>query len=75
MEYLKFEEQVNALLKKMSLREKVGQLNQQVGPCNEEDMKRLKDAVRKGEIGSIIMAHSATAGNDPHLAGKHPCNG
>lgn len=65
MEYLKFEEQVNALLKKMSLREKVGQLNQQVGPCNEEDMKRLKDAVRKGEIGSIIMAHSATAGNDP----------
>jgi len=61
--YREFDERVEALLKKMTLREKIGQLNQIT--LFGEDIEIHKEAIRKGEVGSIILASSATAGNDP----------
>lgn len=48
----------------MSLREKIGQLNQVTGPLHESQIEGLKDSIRKGEVGSLILASSSTAGND-----------
>ena len=61
--YRKFDKQIDELLAKMSLREKIGQLNQIT--LFGEDIEIHKEAIRKGEVGSIILASSATAGNDP----------
>ena len=63
--YTKFDKQIDELIAKMSLREKIGQLNQPIGPMSEQELVDMKEAVRRGEIGSIILASSATAGNDP----------
>ncbi len=60
-----FEAQITELLEKMSLKEKIGQLNMTVAPKTEEDLEKVKIRLRKGEIGSMILANSATAGNDP----------
>ena len=59
----KYDAHIDALLKKMSLHEKIGQLNQIT--LFGEDIEVHKEAIRKGEVGSIILASSATAGNDP----------
>lgn len=56
--------QVEELLSSMSLREKIGQLNMTVSPKNEEELERIREKIRRGEIGSMILANSATAGND-----------
>ncbi|MDR3632079.1 MAG: glycoside hydrolase family 3 N-terminal domain-containing protein [Desulfocapsaceae bacterium] len=52
-------ERIDDLLSRMSLKEKAGQLNQwyNLGPEH-------YDQVRKGEIGSGLLANSSTAGND-----------
>lgn len=61
--YREFDKQVDALLDTMTLREKIGQLNQVC--IFGDDITPYKEAIRKGEVGSIIIASSATAGNDP----------
>lgn len=47
-------------IKNMSIEEKVGQLNQ----IQLEDTKQVRDEIRRGRVGSIILADTATAGND-----------
>ncbi len=51
------------ILSKMTLKEKIGQLNQEA--FIEDKYEEIKDKVRKGELGSLILANSATSGNDP----------
>jgi beta-glucosidase len=64
------EECVNNLLAQMTLDEKVGQMNQ----VNLFDETR-KQAVRRGEIGSILNANSAWAGKDASLSSSaEGCN-
>ena len=53
---------IKTLLSTMSLREKIGQLNQE--SCDMENMECIKKRIRQGQIGSIILATSATSGND-----------
>jgi len=55
------------ILKDMTLEEKIGQLNQSVLP-GEDRLEEYKDKIRRGEIGSIILTTSATAGNDEQKA-------
>lgn len=47
-------------IKSMSLEEKIGQLNQ----IQLEDTQRIREEIRKGRVGSVILADTATAGND-----------
>ncbi|MBR4909846.1 MAG: glycoside hydrolase family 3 C-terminal domain-containing protein [Clostridia bacterium] len=54
---------VEKLIAGMSLREKIGQLNQPETPTA-DNLEEFKAAVAKGEIGSILMSVGATAGND-----------
>lgn len=53
------EERVEALLQQMTLEEKVGQMNQV-----RVDDEHLADRIRRGEVGSVILAGSAWAGNE-----------
>lgn len=55
------EQKIEELLAKMTLREKIGQLNQTMIP-KEMDEASLTE-LRKGEVGSYILASSALAGN------------
>lgn len=55
---------IKSLLSKMTIREKIGQLNQCMPPQNNEELIKIKHMIKHGEIGSIILANSATAGND-----------
>ena len=59
------EEKAREILAKMSLREKIGQLNQITITPYASEMKTLHEMIKNGEVGSIILASSATAGNDP----------
>ncbi|MBR5223947.1 MAG: glycoside hydrolase family 3 C-terminal domain-containing protein [Clostridia bacterium] len=54
---------VEELLSKMTVREKIGQLNQPETPLPNE-LDAFFESVRKGEVGSILMSVGATAGND-----------
>ena len=58
------ENQITELLNKMSLKEKIGQLNMVCSPRPNEDLEPMMKRIRKGEIGALILANSATAGND-----------
>ena len=60
-------QRVEEILAKMTLREKIGQLNQPQTPLPHQ-AEKIKEMVRRGEIGSILMAVGATAGNDPQGA-------
>ena len=51
-------ERTAEILKRMSTREKIGQLNQ----VPLVDVEETKNKARKGEIGSVILAHTAFAG-------------
>lgn len=62
--YKKFDKRIDEILSQMTLKEKIGQLNQITGPLREEQIDSIKESVRKGEVGSIILASSSTAGND-----------
>lgn len=57
--YEQFDNNINELLGKMTLREKIGQLNM----LPTRDPEALKEAIRKGDVGSLIFTNSATAGN------------
>ncbi len=64
--YCKFDKEINRLIKKMTLKEKIGQLNQITGPRTEDQLDEIKEKIRNGQVGSLILALSSTAGNDPH---------
>ena len=51
---------ITSIIEKMTLEEKIGQLNQGVS----RDKEKIKAEVRKGRVGSIILSDTATAGND-----------
>ena len=57
----KIEQKVEELLSQMTLDEKIGQLNQIFSPLKED--KDLFDMIRKGKVGTFLMANSAHAGN------------
>lgn len=59
----KFEKRAQEILEKLSLKEKIGQLNQLETPTN-DNLEEFKEKVKKGEVGSILMSVGATAGND-----------
>ena len=54
---------VDKIISNMSLREKIGQLNQPETPTADK-VDDFKLAVKRGEVGSILMSVGATAGND-----------
>lgn len=64
--YFKFEKEIDQLLDKMSLEEKIGQLNQVPWPRSDELVAAYKEKIARGEIGSIILTGSATSGNDDY---------
>ena len=55
---------IEELIGKMSLHEKIGQLNQPETP-RVDKADEFREKVRRGEVGSILMSVGATAGNDP----------
>ncbi len=58
----KWDEKIAALLDKMSLDEKIGQLNQIM--YNGRNFDEVMEEVQAGKAGSLILAGSAHAGND-----------
>ena len=58
-----FDDKIEALLAKMTLKEKIGQLNQGSSPNNEQKARAQEEMIRRGELGSLILANSSTAGN------------
>ncbi len=54
---------IEELLNRMSLHEKIGQLNQPETPTA-DNMEEFKNKVRRSEVGSVLMSVGATAGND-----------
>ena len=58
----KNEKIIDELLSKMTLAEKIGQLNQVPSPLVDDE--KLFEDIRKGKIGSLIMAQTPQAGND-----------
>jgi beta-glucosidase len=56
---LPIEDRITDLLARMTLEEKAGQMNQWFNLTEQHD-----DMVRRGEIGSDLLANSSTAGND-----------
>ena len=61
--FKRFDKQVNELLEKMTLKEKIGQLNQSSRAKDPEQQQKYEDMCRNGEMGSMILASTATAGN------------
>ena len=41
------------------------ELNQICFSTNPQEAEKIKEKIRKGDVGSLILANSATAGNDP----------
>ncbi len=63
-DYKQFDKQIDALIKKMTLRQKIGQLHQIMAPKAPEDVEYVKGLIKRGEVGSLILADTATAGKD-----------
>ncbi len=63
--YKQFKNKAKEIIGKMTVKEKIGQLNQVTITPYTNDMEKLYQMIRNGEVGSIILASSATAGNDP----------
>lgn len=59
----KFEKKAEEILSKMSLKDKIGQLNN-VEIATADNLEAFKEQIRRGEVGSILMSVGATAGND-----------
>ena len=59
-----YKARIEELIKKMTVKEKIGQLNMVIAPTTEEEFEKMKDTIIRGEIGSLILAQTATAGND-----------
>ncbi len=59
------EKRIDELLAQMTIEEKIGQMNQSMMPTTDgEHAEALYQKIREGKVGSIIMATTATAGND-----------
>lgn len=56
---------IEQMIANMTLRQKIGQLNQV--PSTLENLEPLKEKIQSGEIGSIILATSSTAGNEEQV--------
>ncbi len=56
------EKRIDELIEKMTLQEKIGQLNQVKAPLVDDEA--VFEQIRQGKIGSFIMATTAHAGND-----------
>lgn len=56
------EERAKEILQKMSLKEKIGQMNQE--PLCSNNIEEMMEKARRGELGSVILSLSSTAGND-----------
>lgn len=63
----KFEKKADEILSKLTLKQKIAQLNQVPDAYSPEEIEVLKQKIRNGEIGSIVLATSATAGNDKQV--------
>lgn len=61
---LEWEDRISELLERMTLREKLGQLTQ-AETVKADRAEEMREAVRRGEIGSILMSVGSTAGNTP----------
>lgn len=59
---LEWEDRISELLERMTLREKLGQLTQ-AETVKADRAEELREAVRRGEIGSILMSVGSTACN------------
>ena len=68
--YKELDARVNAVMEKMTLKEKIGQLNQLRQPSTPEEIEKANELIRQGLVGSIIQASSAHAGNDKEKAVK-----
>ncbi len=62
--YKQFDALIDPIIAKMSLDEKIGQLNQICYSAKPERVEGIKDMIRRGRVGSLILAESSTAGND-----------
>lgn len=60
----KFDAKAREILSKMTLREKIGQLNQTTIAFYKGKEDELFELVRRGEVGSFVMSTTATGGND-----------
>ncbi|MBQ3053783.1 MAG: glycoside hydrolase family 3 C-terminal domain-containing protein [Clostridia bacterium] len=70
-----FDAKIEDILSKLTLKEKIGQLNMQVSPRNDQALADIMDQLRRGEFGSMILANSDTAGNDaPESVNTAMCN-
>ena len=58
------EARITKILAEMTVQEKIGQLNQQAEPRSDEEIALCKQKIRNGEVGSIILTASSTAGNE-----------
>ena len=66
-DFKRFDKQVDELLAKMTLKEKIGQLNQGARATDPKQKERIEEMCRNGEMGSLILAATPTAGNtDEH---------
>jgi beta-glucosidase len=60
------EQRIDELLSQLTVSEKIGQLFQEKAEC--DDMEDLKARIRAGQIGSLILASTAFAGNEAQIA-------
>lgn len=60
----KFDAKAKEIISKMTLREKIGQLNQTTISYYKGKEDELFELVRRGEIGSFVMSSTSTGGND-----------
>lgn len=73
--FLKYERDIDTMLQKMSLDEKIGQLNQMPWPSNEKQFEDYIRMIKDGKIGSIILTGSATSGKDDYnCSSVEKCN-
>lgn len=63
--FKEYQKEARKIISKMTLKEKIGQLNQITITSYMNNIENLHSMIRNGEVGSIILASSATAGNDP----------
>ena len=63
--YKEYINKARQIISQMTLKEKIGQLHQITITPYSNDMDKLRQLIKNGEIGSLILASSATAGNDP----------
>lgn len=55
---------IDEIISRMTLKEKIGQLVQLSAPIDHAGKEKLKNRIRNGNVGSVILAFSSTAGND-----------